>query len=148
MRFNKLLLTLFSFILVSAAVYAAGITNAGDKSDIEQTINAYVKSIDSQNADALQKSLMNDGSVITINSITKTINNYTASQFIGLVKNRQKGGWTRNVTIGSVSIDGNTATAQVEISDSRLVQSGFFTLIKEGNDWKIASDVTTLELKK
>lgn len=148
MKYYKILMTLFAFIFVAVAVRAADNTNANNKTEIEQTIDSYVKSIDTQNADALGKSLLNNGSVITINTISKTMNNYTASQFIDLVKSHQKGGWTRNVTVNSVNIDGNTATAKVEISDSRLMQSGFFTLIKEGNDWKIASDVTTLELKK
>ena len=76
------------------------------------------------------------------------MDHYSGDQFISLVKNGQKGGWVRNVTINSVDTDGSTAMAKVDITDSRLKQTGFFTLVKNNGSWKVASAVTTLELNK
>ena len=148
MKFNKIIVTLFVVLFFAVIMNAEEKSYTGDKSEIEQTINSYVKSIDSQNADALEKSVIQNGAVVTLNTISNKLDNYSTSQFVDLVKNHQKGGWVRDVTISAVNIEGNTATAKVEISDARLLQSGFFTLVKEGNGWKIASEVTTLELKK
>jgi hypothetical protein len=140
-------LTVLSVLLISVSLFAANMLKE-DKTDIEQTITNYVKSVDSRNADNLSKALLNTGSVITLNNITNTLDHYSGDQFINLVKNGQKGGWVRNVTINSVDTDGNTAIAKVNITDARLKQTGFFTLVKDNGSWKVASEVTTLELNK
>jgi hypothetical protein len=140
-------LTVLSVLLISVSLFAANMLKE-DKTDIEQTITNYVKSVDSRNADNLSKALLNTGSVITLNNITNTLDHYSGDQFINLVKNGQKGGWVRNVTINSVDTDGNTAIAKVNITDARLKQTGFFTLVKDNGSWKVASKVTTLELNK
>ena len=148
MTARRIMVSLFVLLFATVFTYAEGNSSAGDKSDIEQAIASYVKSIDTQNADDLQKTVVQHGSIVTLNKITNKVDDYSASDFVNLVKNHQKGGWVRNVSINSVEVDGNTATAKVEISDARLLRSGFFTLVKEGNAWKIASEVTSLELKK
>ncbi|MDR3611099.1 MAG: nuclear transport factor 2 family protein, partial [Ignavibacteriaceae bacterium] len=63
-------------------------------------------------------------------------------------KGGQKGGWQRNVNIGDVDINGNTAVAKVDITDSKLKESGFVTLVKDNGSWKIASELSTLKLNK
>jgi len=145
-RFN--ILTVLSVLLLSVSLFAGNNMLKEDKTDIEQAITNYVKSVDSRNADNLSKTLLSNGSIITLNSITKSVDHYSGDQFINLVKNGQKGGWVRNVSINSVDTDGNTATAQVNITDARLKQTGFFTLVKDNGAWKVASEVTTLELNK
>ncbi len=142
------ILTVLSVLLFSVSLFAGNNMLKEDKAGIEQTVTNYVKSVDSCNADALSKTLLNNGSVITLNSITNNLEHYSADQFINLVKNGQKGGWVRNVAINSVDIDGNTAIAKVNITDARLKQTGYFTLVKNNGNWKIASEVTTLELNK
>jgi len=148
MLVRRIILSLFVLLFTAVFSYAEGNSSADDKGDIEQAINTYVKSIDTQNADNLQKTIVQHGSIVTLNKITNKIDDYTASDFVALVKSHQKGGWVRNVSINSVEVNGTTATAKVEISDARLLRSGFFTLVKEGNTWKVASEVTSLELKK
>ena len=142
------ILTVLSVLLFSVSLFAGNNMLKEDKAGIEQTVTNYVKSVDSRNADALSKTLLNNGSVITLNSITNNLEHYSGDQFINLVKNGQKGGWVRNVAINSVDIDGNTAIAKVNITDARLKQTGYFTLVKNNGNWKIASEVTTLELNK
>ncbi len=148
MRQLNIMLTLLALLFVAVTVNAAEKTYDQDKGDIEQTIDSFVKSVDSQNADALEKSMVENGAIVTLNTITNKVDNYSTNNFVNLVKNGQKGGWVRNVTVNSVDIEGNTAIAKVEISDARLSESGFITLVKEGTNWKIASEVTTLEIKK
>ena len=148
MKNFNIMLTLCALLFIAVTVKAAEKTYDQDKGDIEQTIDSFVKSVDSQNADALEKSLVENGAIVTLNTITNKLDNYTSANFVNLVKIGQKGGWVRNVTVNSVDVDGNTAIAKVEISDARLSESGFITLVKEANGWKIASEVTTLGLKK
>ncbi len=142
------ILTLVLFLILSFSTFAANNPYKEDKSDIEQAVTTFVKSIDNRKADDLSKTLLSNSSIIIVNSITNKIDNYTGQQMIDLVKNGQQGGWTRNVTVNSVDTDGNTAMAKVDITDSRLKQSGFFTLVKDNGVWKVASEVATLGLNK
>ncbi|MHB8854250.1 MAG: nuclear transport factor 2 family protein, partial [Ignavibacteriaceae bacterium] len=102
----------------------------------------------SKNSAELQKTLFADGSILTYNTFSNKIEHYSADQFINLVKSGQKGGWVRNVNFVSVDIDGNTAIAKVNITDPRLKETGFVTLIKDNGTWKVAGEVSTLGLNK
>ena len=83
-----------------------------------------------------------------VNQLTNNVENYSSKQFVTLVKNGQKGGWQRNVSIGSVTIDGNIAVAKFDITDVKIKESGFVTLVKDNGTWKIAGQVSTLRLNK
>ncbi len=142
------ILTLILFFSLTLAAFASSSPLKEDKSDIEQAVTTFVKSVDSGQATNLSKTLMSGSSIVIINNITNKVENYSGDQFVNLVQNGQKGGWVRNVTINSVDLDGNTAIAKVDITDSRLKQSGFFTLVKDDGVWKVASEVATLSLLK
>lgn len=142
------ILALVAFLLMSFSLYARNNFTKDDKGDVEQVITNYVKNIDSRNADELSKTVLPTASIVTINDLTKNLDNFSATQFVNLVKNGQKGGWQRNVNVSSVEFDGNTAVAQVAITDSRLKETGYFTLVKDNGSWKIAGQVTTLQLNK
>ncbi len=142
------ILTIVLFLSLSYTVLAANNPLKEDKSDIEQAVTTFVKSVDSRKADNLSKTLMSGSSIVIINNITNKVENYSGDQFVNLVQNGQKGGWVRNLTINSVDMDGNTAIAKVDITDPRLKQSGFFTLVKDNGVWKVAGEVATLSLLK
>jgi hypothetical protein len=121
---------------------------AEDKTDIEQTITSYVNSIDTRNVDALNKTVLSNASIVTVNNLTNNLDNYSSAKLVSLVKDGQKGGWQRNVNIGNVEINGNTAVAMVDITDSKLKESGFVSLVKDNGSWKIASQLSTIKLNK
>lgn len=119
-----------------------------DQEGVETTVTNFVKSIDTNNADALSKIVIPGGSIMIINDFKKDVEHYSTDQYVSMVKNKQVGGWTRNLNISSVKVDGNTAVANVDITDARLKQTGFITLIKDNGAWKVASQVTTLQINK
>jgi len=136
-------ITIAISLLISMSLYAQA-----DQDGVEAVVTNFVKNIDSNNADALSKMVLPGGSIIVVNDLKKSIDQYSTDQLVNMVKNKQAGGWTRNVNISSVNVDGNTAVAMVNISDARLKQSGFITLLKDNGSWKVASQVTTLQLNK
>jgi hypothetical protein len=141
--------SLFSILLLASSVFAG--TNdvkKEDKGDVEQVVTNFVKSVDTRDAGSLSKSVISGGNIYTYNQIANKLDNYTASQFVDLVKNGQKGGWARTVSISSVDVEGNVASAKIDITDSRLKESGYVTLIKDNGTWKVATEVTTLSLNK
>ena len=119
-----------------------------DKGDVEQVITNFVKSIDTRDANTLSKSVISGANIFLFNQISNKLDNYSGSQFVDLVKNGQKGGWIRTVSVSLVDVDGNIATAKINITDARLKESGYITLIKNDGLWMIATEATTLELNK
>jgi hypothetical protein len=146
MKTSKIVL-IISILFLSQIIYAGNLL-VQDQTDIEQAITEYVKSVDNQNVDQLSKSVLPSASIVTVNQMTNKVDNYSSTQFVTLVKNGQKGGWQRNLAIGNVTIDGNIAVAKYDITDSKIKESGFVTLIKENGTWKIAGQVSTVQLNK
>ena len=142
------ILILAVFLLMSFSAYAENSFIKEDQGDVEQVITNFVKNVDSRNAGDLTKSILPSASIVVVNDLTKSIDSYSGSQFVNLVKAGQKGGWQRNVNISSVDLDGNTAIAKVNITDTRLKETGYFTLIKDNGAWKVAGEITTLKLNK
>lgn len=140
------LAALVSVLLLSQITFADN--TAKDQGDIEQAVASYVKCIDTQNADQLNKTLLPSASFVTYNEMTNKIDNYSTSQFVNLVKSGQKGGWQRNVAITNITFEGNTAVAKFDITDSRIKESGFVTLVKDNGTWKITGQVSNLQLNK
>lgn len=141
--------TFLSVLLLATSVFAGGNdVKREDKGDVEQVITNFVKSVDTRDAGAISKSVISSANIFTYNQIANKLDNYSASQFLDLVKNGQKGGWTRTCSVSSVDVDGNVASAKIDISDSRLKESGYVTLIKDNGTWKVATQVTTLSLNK
>ena len=148
MKTIKSIVILISLILIPISTFALAKLAGEDQSNVEQTVSNFVKSVDNRNTSELQKTLLNDGSFLTYNTFTNKVEHYTASQFINLVNSGQKGGWERKVDFNSVDVNGNTALAKIAITDSRIKETGFVSLIKENGTWKIASDVSTIGLNK
>ena len=146
MKITKLLFS--ALIILFAQFMFANKAIAEDGDDIQQTVVNYVKNVDDQNAAALSKTILPSASFITYNRITNNLENYSSSKFVDLVKDGQKGGWKRTVNVGEVKIDGNTAVAKLDISDQKILESGFVSLVKDNGTWKIASQVSNLELNK
>ncbi|MHB1686970.1 MAG: nuclear transport factor 2 family protein [Ignavibacteriaceae bacterium] len=148
MKTTKTLLIVISFLLLPLSAFAGSNLSSSDQSDVEQTVTNFVKSVDARNTSDLQKTLYTDGSILIFNTFSNKIEHYSANQFVDMVKNGQKGGWVRQVNFASVDVDGNTAIAKIDITDPRLKETGFVTLIKDNGTWKIAGEVSTLGLNK
>ncbi|MGA7722189.1 MAG: nuclear transport factor 2 family protein [Ignavibacteriaceae bacterium] len=147
---KKIILPAFLMVLFLLSTIFAGENNVKkeDKGDVEQVITNFVKSIDTRDANTLSKSVISGANIFLFNQISNKLDNYSGSQFVDLVKNGQKGGWIRTVSVSLVDVDGNIATAKINITDARLKESGYITLIKNDGLWMIATEATTLELNK
>jgi hypothetical protein len=144
-----LISTFLSVLFLVSATFAGGNNLAKeDKGDVEQVITNFVKSVDTRDASGVSKSVMSGANLFTFNQMANKLDNYSAAQFVDLVKAGQKGGWTRTVSVTGVDVDGNVASAKIDITDSRLKESGYVTLIKDNGTWKVATEVTTLSLNK
>lgn len=145
MKAARIILVSFLLVLISFAASAQAETNPEDIEAVKQTIKTYVQSTDARNADQLEKVLYDNCNFISYNEITHKTSEMADGSFLDLVKDGKAGGWTRNLNINSVDVNDNMAVAKVEISDSKVKETGFLTLIKNNGSWKIMNGVSTLE---
>ena len=139
------LVSLLMVFLISISCFA---NEPAQKDEIEKTINNYVASTDSRDVNSLEKTLYSDARLVTVNKITNKTSAQTSEQLVELVKAGRAGGWKRNLEVSSVDGNDNVATAKVSISDPSVKQTGYMSLVKDGDGWKIVSGVFTLESNK
>lgn len=135
-------------LIMFIAAFAQAETNPADVQAVKLTVEKYVQGTDTRNVDELEKVLYPNCDFVTQNKITNKTVEMNDGEFIDLVKGGKAGGWTRNVNVNSVDINGNTAAAKVEITDSKLKETSYLALIKDNGTWKIVSGVSTLETNK
>ena len=146
MRSFRILAVVLSILLLSS-VYTGALARSGDDESVKVAITDYSKSIDSRNTETLQKVIYPGAHFLNFNKITNKITDMTNEELIDLIKKGKAGGWDRALNISSVDINENTAVAKVEMTDAKLKQSGFVTLVKDNGTWKIMSGAYTLETK-
>lgn len=142
MKPAKILVAVFSFFLISS-LFAA--SNPQDVEAIKEVIKSYVTSVDMRNADNLEKVLYSEGNYVNYNKISNQTLQMSNDEFIDMVKKGRAGGWTRELNVNNVDVNSNTAIAKVEIVDSKVKQSGYLTLVKDKDTWKIVTSAYTLE---
>jgi Putative lumazine-binding len=138
-------LTLGLMMLLLPLTYAMKVNNPADEEAVKQVIQEYVKGTDNRNIDMLEKVLYPTGNYFSYNTITNKVSQMSNDQYLEKVKKGQTGGWERQLNINSVDVNDNTAIAKIEVSDARMKQHGYLTLVKEDGAWKIMSGAYTLE---
>ena len=136
-----LVLVLFVF----NGIASAASNSPAEENAIKQAVTDYVQSIDTRNTDEFSKVVSDEASFVGYNSFTKKVTYLDASKVVDNLKTNRMGGWTRNVEVSSVDLSGNTAMAKIVITDSRIKQSEYISLIKDGDNWKIVSSTSYLE---
>ena len=136
-----LVLVLFVF----NGIASAASNSPAEENAIKQAVTDYVQSIDTRNTDEFSKVVSDEASFVGYNSFTKKVTYLDASKMVDNLKTNRMGGWTRNVEVSSVDLSGNTAMAKIVITDSRIKQSEYISLIKDGDNWKIVSSTSYLE---
>ncbi len=140
--------SLVSLLMVFLLTFSSFANEPAQKDEIEKTINNYVESTDSRDANSLEKTLYSDARLVTVNKITNKTSAQTSEQLVEQVKAGKAGGWKRNLEVSSVDGNDNVATAKISISDASVKQTGYLSLVKDGDGWKIVSGVFTLESNK
>ncbi len=135
-------------LMVFAASSSIFANEPAQKEEVEKTIDNYVNSTDTRNVNSLEKAFYPEATLVVVNTITNKTTTQTSEQFVEQVKAGTTGGWKRNLEVSTVDGNDKVATAKVTISDAAVKQTGYITLVKDGNDWKIVSGAFTLESNK
>ena len=148
MKSAKILLTSMMLLLMTFASFAANNNPSNDEQAVKQSIETFVKGVDSRNVDAIKNVISSDASFVTVNTLTKKNEEFSHDGLVDQVQSGKMGGWVRNLSVSSVDVNDNVAMAKVEITDARLKRVGYISLVKGNDGWKIVSEVSTLGLNK
>ena len=88
-----------------------------------------------------------DAQFVGVNKINNSLVNSNENEYIELVKKGRMGGWQRDFNVASLDANDQTAMAKVEITDSKLKQTEYLTLVKVDGAWKIVNRTYTVEMK-
>lgn len=127
------------------ALFMAASCNAqsSDKKAIKQTITAFSKAGDTNDADKLA-TYLDDNYRIVMNRLfgSTEVAVMPKEVYLEKIETKEYGGDDRKVKIGPIALNGTTASAKVSFIGTKMTFVSLLTLIKDGsNQWKIVSDV-------
>lgn len=117
---------------------------AGEK-EVRDAVNKYVTSINSKDDGGLNDVLYKSVMIVGVNKIINKSDDYNKDSFVAAVKSGRIGGWGKDINIKMVNDNDRVATAYVEISNAKLVQREYVTLVLDGGKWKITGSVYSIE---
>lgn len=148
MRSFKILSILFLAFLFITSSFAASKLSDEDMAAVKNTIQKYEKDWETQDADGMGKIISENASFVQVIAVTKKTSEFNSSDYLSAIRNKRIGGWERQLDIINVNAAGSTAFAKVVTKDSRMTSTGFITLVKENNDWKIVCATSYMELNQ
>jgi hypothetical protein len=126
------------FLLFSLGVFS-------QKSDVEQTVEAFATAADAQNVKALEATLTDQFRAIIVGDELSEIDRATYLELIG---NKTIGGDKRKVTIEHIEIlDANKAVVRVKLDGSKASFNSLLTLVHIDGKWKIVQDLVSMTVK-
>ena len=138
-----LTLTLFLIIMTTLSSTA----QSTDEKAIQETIIAFAKAADNNDASALEKELDNNFRVI-MNRLfgSKQVNILERDIYIEKIKNKEFGGDKRSVSFDQITLNGNTASVKTTMKGSKSTLISLLILVKsEDEKWKIVSDTPIIK---
>lgn len=140
-------------LFLIGALALAGSTLLAQSSDyaaITETIMAFAKAGDGNDAKALAQCL-DDNYRIVMNRMfgSQEVSVMPRVVYLEKIRTKEFGGDAREVRIEGIQINGNTATARVDMVGQQMTLASTMVLVKDTEAvWKIVSDVPTLPAAK
>ena len=142
MKIKALMAALLSIFIFSSVAIAAV---PADEEAVKQAITTYVTGTDSKNTSALESVFHDAATFVGHNKLRNQYTSYSSSEYINAVKRGRMGGWKRDLTITQVDVADGTAMAKIIVSDKKLRQHEYVSLIKVDGAWKIVNSTFSVE---
>src|SRR5688572_28322746 len=132
--------------LFSLALSKAVLAQQSEYKAIETTIVSFAKAGDANSVTDLENYLDSNFRLV-MNRLfgSETVTVMTRSEYLAKIESKEFGGDTRRVTIDQITLNGNSATAKVTMTGTKLTFVSLMILIKDKDgNWKIVSDTPTV----
>jgi Putative lumazine-binding len=145
--FKILFVLLLSVLFVSSSLAESKLSDK-DMSAVKKTVQDYVKFLDTSNANGMENIISENSTFVQVIGVTNKTSEFNSSDYLSAIKNKKVGGWERQLDILDVDAVGNTAFAKIQAKDPRMTSTGFVTLLKENNNWKVVCATFYMELNQ
>ena len=110
-----------------------------DKSGVESAIKTFAEGADAQNSEQVLSVLHKDALQFFMGK--EGLTKLTTDMYKGMLDSKKIGGKPRQMTIHSVDIEGNIATAKVTFDGGHATFDNFISLMNVDGGWKIMNIV-------
>ncbi|WP_020526338.1 nuclear transport factor 2 family protein [Flexithrix dorotheae] len=119
------------------------------KKEIEATISNYAKGGDNHDTGLLQTVLHDDYRLVWNDKTKPDLFIADKATFIGNIEQKVWGGDKRKVDIKITEVfDGNNALARVTMTGAKADFESVYTLVRQGDEWKILHELVTAKFKQ
>ncbi|MBX2840148.1 MAG: nuclear transport factor 2 family protein [Flammeovirgaceae bacterium] len=119
------------------------------KKEIEATISSYAKGGDNHDTRLLQIVLHEDYRLVWNDKTKPDLFIADKATFIGNIEKKVWGGDKRKVDIKITEVfDDNNALARVTMTGAKADFESVYTLVRQGNEWKILHELVTAKFKQ
>ncbi|WP_421763478.1 nuclear transport factor 2 family protein [Ekhidna sp.] len=135
-------------ILLTTIIFL-GFATYGQKDDqkaIKSVIIAFSKAGDAQDTKVLSD-VLDESYRIVMNQLfgSKEVNVMSRDVFLEKIKTKEFGGDERDVSIGQIILNGNTATAHVSFKGIKMTFTSLIVLVKNAEGkWKMVSETPVI----
>ncbi len=136
------LMKFFFLLIFSFSISAI----AGEK-EVKDAVNKYMDGVSKKNSSALEEVIYENANFVAINKIINKQDDMDRDTYVKFVKAGRIGGWGKDIVIKSVNAQETIATAYIEITNSKLIQKEFVTLLKIEGTWKISNSAYSIAKK-
>lgn len=148
MKTTKILSILLLTFFFTASSFAASKLSEQDAAAVKKAVQEFVKSTDARDIAGLEKALSEKATFVNTNGISNRTSEFSYGEYLSAIREGRVGGWERQLEILNIDSHGNTAVAKIACKDSRMTQTGYVTLVKEGGNWKIISSAFYMSKNK
>lgn len=143
MRYKNILTVLLTLVIFSSFAYA----NPADEDDVKTVVTNYASGVDAGKGNEVENLFWEEATVVSMNMFRNEVSKMDAAAYADMINGKKIGGWKRNLEFKDVDVSGNSAFVKIELTDSKLRQVEYVTLLKVDGNWKIVSSTFTLDKK-
>lgn len=125
----------------------ASFSQSADKKAVRETITAFSKAGDKNDAEQLA-TYLDDSYRIVMNRLfgSKEVTVMSRDVYLEKIRTKEFGGDNRKVEIESIVLNGSTASAKVSFIGSKMSSVSILTLVRDAsNAWKLVSDMPVIK---
>ena len=135
-------------ICFSALLSTVGCQSQSDEVNaIKETAQRFSKAGDANNVEELS-AVLDENYRIVMNQLfgSKEVSVVPRSVYLQKIQSKEWGGDSRKLTFGTITVNGNSACAQVVMTGKKSTFRSLLILIKDGEgNWKLISDLPVVE---
>lgn len=135
-------------LMISVLIWLGVVLNVNStdpaKKDVIQVIESYVKAVDQQNVNSVNKFMEEDFRIIWHDGENPGYSLINKEVYLAKLSTKEWGGDPREIEVlGFSHFENSNATIQVKLKGKKATMYSFFSVVNKSGDWKIVQELVT-----